>query len=333
MKLLRKIACMVSAAALATLVSAGPALSETTLNFATTLPEGNPLVVQVFKPWVDRLNERGKGVVRINMINGPTVASHANVYNRVSSGIVDMGWAILGSVGVPFPRSEVVALPFLAPNPETASRALWGVYKEGLLDDDFDGISLVALLALPSAGLHSNEPILSSDDLKGRKVRVADKISSRLMTAMGATPVSITTADSYQAIETGVLDAIYTGWAGCVLFKLEEVTDQHLDEDIGSGAAAIFVNEGVYQGLDDEAKAILAEGGDDLVATLSAWYVKIDGIFRGKVEATGDTINRLPEEELAKWQGMTGPIIDGWAEETPNGEKILARFRELLADG
>ncbi len=313
------------------LVFAAPALAQSTLTFATTLPEANPLVVQVFAPWIAALNERGAGVLQVNLINGPTIADHSNVYERVSNGIVDMGWAILGSVRVPFPRTDVVGLPFLAPDPVSASAALWGLYREGLLQGDFDNIGLVALVALPSAGLHTNRPVTGQADLAGMRLRASDRLSSALLTALGATPVSISTADAYQAVETGVLDGVYTGWAGTVLFRLEEVTDQHLDEDIGSGAGGIFVNADVYAGLDAAAQALLDEAGAQLVSDLAAWYVRMDGVFRDRVAATGDTVNRLSPEELAHWQALAEPIIANWVAETPDGAAILARFRDLQA--
>jgi TRAP-type C4-dicarboxylate transport system, periplasmic component len=312
---------------------AAPVAAQDTLTFATTLPEGNPLVQQVFIPWVEALNQQGEGVLQVSMINGPTIADHSNVYERVSSGIVDMGWAILGSVGVPFPRTDVAALPFLATDPVSASAALWGVYQEGLLDDDFDRIELVALLALPAAGLHTNVPVTSAADLAGLRIRASDRLSSDLLTALGATPVSISTADAYQAISTGVLDGVYTGWAGTVLFRLEEVTDQHLDEDIGGGAAGVFVNEDTYAALSPESQAVLHDAGERLVRDLAAWYVRLDGVFRDRVAGTGDTINRLTPEELAHWQELGAPITAAWVETTPNGAAILARFQELLAAG
>jgi TRAP-type transport system periplasmic protein len=318
---------------IAALMAAAPALAEQTLKFATTLPEGNPLVEQVFQPWVEGVNERGKGVLQIEMINGPTIASAANVYDRVNSGIIDMGWVIMGSSGAPFPQSEVAALPFLANDPSLASNAMWALYKDGMFAEDFADTPLVALVALPSAGLHSNVPIASAADLQGKKIRVADKISAQMLTALGATPISIATADTYQAVETGVVDGAYTGWAGVVLFKLEEVTAEHLDEDLGSGAAGIFINQDVMAGLDDQAKAILAESGDILVKDLGTWYVKIDGVFRDKVVAQGGKLNNLSPEELARWKEATNPIIDAWAAETSNGAAILARFRELMAGG
>jgi len=319
-------------AAALTICSATSAAAQQTLTFASTLPEKNPLVVQVFEPWVKETNEKAKGLFEINLLNGPTIASHSNVYERVNIGIVDMGWGLLGSVGVPFPRSHVAALPFLVDNPEVGSKALWDLYNEGLLDDDFGDIELVSLLTIPSSGLHFNAPVETTEELAGKKIRTADKISADLVSAFGATPIFITTADTYQAMEVGLVDGFYTGWTGVVLFNLQEVSNYHIDENLGGGPAGIFANSGSLSALSPEARDILREAGDALVARQGAWFGKITGIFRNKVMSLeGQTSRRLSPEEKKVWQEAVQPVIEEWVSTTPNGAQILARYEELQA--
>lgn len=310
---------------------AAPAYALTELTFASTLPGVNPMIQQVMAPWVEEFNAAGEGIIKINLKNGPALASHANVYERVNSGIIDMGWGILGSVGAPFPRTSVSALPFLVEKSSSGSTALWNIYKQGLLDDDFKNVNMVSLLALPVAGLHANKPITSRKDIAGMKFRTADKISSDLMTALGASAVSIPTVEAYQALEQGVIDGAFTGWTGLVFFKLDEVTTNHLEINLASGPAGIFINKAVYEGLSPEAKKIVDEAGPKFVARISGWFDKVTGIFAKKVMAGGGhTTHELSNEERQAWVALAQPILADWVKNTPNGENILAAFKAEL---
>ena len=319
-------------AALATCVAAA-AVGQERFTLASTLPEQNPLVQQVLTPWIDETNAAAGEHFQIDLLNGPTLANHGNVYDRVTSGVIDMGWAILGSVGAPFPRTQVLALPFLVDDPAVGSEAIWNLYKEGMLDGDFEQVGLVAVLALPSSGLHFDVPVADSSAIKGLRIRTADKISSEMMQALGATPVVIPTPDVYQALEQGVLEGMFTGWTGVVLFDLQEVTSYHIDANLASGPAGIFINADAEARLTDEGRAALQAAGDDLVERLGAWYVGINNAFREKVAAMdSQEIRTLTDEELASWKEMMVPVTDAWIAETPDGEAILARFEELLVE-
>ena len=318
------------AAALACM--AGIASAQERFTFASTLPDQNPLVQQVLAPWVAETNAAAGEHFQIDLLNGPTLANHGNVYDRVTSGVVDMGWAILGSVGAPFPRTQVLALPFLVDDPAVGSTAIWDLYKEGMLDADFEQVGLVALLALPSSGLHFDVPVEDSAAVEGLRIRTADKISSEMMQALGATPIVIPTPDVYQALEQGVLEGMFTGWTGVVLFNLQEVTSYHIDANLASGPAGVFINAGAEARLDDAGRAALEAAGDDLVARLGAWYVDINDAFRAKVTAMdGQTVRTLTDAELASWREKTAPVTQTWIDETPDGAAILARFEELIA--
>ena len=308
-----------------------PAFAQVGISFATTLPDANPLVKEVFQPWADSVNAAANGEFVITLQNGPTVASHTNVYERVNSGIIDMGWGILASLGAEFPRSAVSALPFLVGDSPSGTQALWSVYKQGLLDEDFAQVKLLSLVALPVAGLHSRVPITSIDDLKGTKVRAADKVSAVILEWLGATPVSVATAESYQAIEQGAIQGMFVGWTGLILFRLEEVTTEHLDVNLASGPAGVFMNLDTFSSLSPQAQAVLVEAGEQLVTDLGVWYGTMTESYRAQVAAMpGHTVRMLSEEEKALWVQTVQPVTDAWVGATPNGQAIYAAFVAAL---
>jgi len=323
--------CVAGLAAVLMMGFSGPASAQTELTFATTLPEANPLVVEVFAPWVEALNEAAAGEFVVRIENGPTLANAANVYDRTVSGITDMGWGILGSVNAPFPRSFVSALPFIVEESGSGSRALWSIFNSGLLAEDFGNVHMVSLVVTPPSGLHSTAPLQTQADLAGKKIRTADRISSTLVSAFDATPISVPAPEMYQGLETGLVDAIMTGWPGVVLFRLEEVSTEHLDVALGAIPAGIFMNQQSFEGLSDAGRQILSTAGDRLVEDLGAWYDDVNSAYRARVEAMdGHTVRELDAAELASWRERGQAAVDQWVAETPGGQQILDAFVAAL---
>jgi TRAP-type C4-dicarboxylate transport system substrate-binding protein len=76
----------------------------------------------------------------------------------------------------------------------------------------------------PAQIIFCRKPIKDLADLKGRKVRPFGLSLDDLVIALGATPVSLAYAETYVALERGVVDCAITGSASGNAAKWYEVT-------------------------------------------------------------------------------------------------------------
>ena len=93
----------VGLAALMALTASTASADEVTLTFATTLPAQSPVNAEVHHAWAQRINEAGKGIVRIDVRDGPTIANAINAYDRVASDVVQISHVPLSYVAGKFP--------------------------------------------------------------------------------------------------------------------------------------------------------------------------------------------------------------------------------------
>jgi len=92
-------------ALLAALLAAGAAhAEERALMFATTNAPATRLNIQFLHPWTEAINQDGKGVIQIDVRDGTAIASVANYYDRVTTGVVQVSWGLLSTVAGKFPR-------------------------------------------------------------------------------------------------------------------------------------------------------------------------------------------------------------------------------------
>src|SRR5262245_54239475 len=92
------------------LSAASASAQETNLVFATTNAPTAHLNARVLHPWAQRINEQGKGVVRLDVRDGPTIANHLNYYQRVMDDVVQVAWGLPVYVAGKFVLSNVTTL-------------------------------------------------------------------------------------------------------------------------------------------------------------------------------------------------------------------------------
>ena len=305
------------------------------LRFAAAGPaETNPLFKEVIEKWAKRVSDASGGELVIEPVGGMTLANPRNVWERVHTGIADIGFGIQGAVGRPFPKTYVVGLPFLVDDIVKGSVGLWKLYESGLIADEYKGVKVLALFTPPPSGLHSKEPIKTLADMDGRKVRVADKVSADAITALGGSPISIPVPDLYQALNSGVVSTVLVGWTAVGTFRLYEVTTQHLDVDLGCPPGFVIMNEKAYAKLPPKAKAAIdANSGAIYSKMIGEFFVKNGQEEEAKVKALpGHTIRSLSADELAKWKTKVAPVTAAWAKSVPKGHEILKTLERAMTN-
>jgi TRAP-type C4-dicarboxylate transport system substrate-binding protein len=309
----------------------GAALSQpVTLKFATTIPPSNPIVTEVFEPWAKKVNEASNGTLVIQVISGPTLANPANVWERTVSGVTDIGFGIHGAVGVPFPKSTVSSLPFVVDDLTAGSVGLWRLYEKGLIADEHKDIKPLALVVTPGSLVVSKKPITSLEDMKGMKLRAANKIVADIITALGGTPIAVPAPETYQALLYGVVTGSVAGWVLVNNFKLYEVVNYHLEGvPLGEPSGFVVMNRQSYDKLPPKAKEALDKfSGEVFSREYGAWF-KMDAA-RGRQRVASlpnQHMMTLTDKEKERWKKALEPMVQDWVAKTPNGAKILETYR------
>ena len=318
------------ALALATL-AAGSVKAETVLKFAATVPLENATAQRVFKPWADKVNEDAKGEFRIQ-VYGLELANSRNVWERTLSGVVDIGWALHGTVGLPFPKTSVITLPSLVQDKQAgaASAALWKLYESGLLADEYKGVKVLGLVALPVQGLASKSKVAKFDDIKGQKIRSADKLSGDIATALGGSPISLSATEVYQALSRGVVDSAIANWIMMGAFRLTEVTNDYVTGvSLGSPSGFIIMNPKSYEKLSEKGKKILDKHiGAGMSREIGSGLEKLSHGLRDSIVKNNAKYNviELSADEKERWNKALKSAQDQWIAETPDGKKVLEQF-------
>jgi TRAP-type C4-dicarboxylate transport system substrate-binding protein len=272
------------------------------------------------------------GTMDIKVFPGGSVASFANVYDRLLNGVIEIAFGTYGEVGDIFPRTMVSSLPFEAQNTAESGVALWRLYSKGVIADEYKTVKPLAFFAFGMGVLHSTKPIAKLDDLKGMKVITTSKSTSDSVNLLGGVPVTMTPSEIYQALQRGVATAGQVSWAGSVVFKIFEVTKYHTDVRFGLPGGYFFMNKDVFAKLPEQAKgAIDTYAGELLSKQMGQFATEEEEQSIAKVLAQpGQQRLKLSAAQEEEWRKRTSPITAEWLKATPGGEKVLAAYREEL---
>jgi TRAP-type C4-dicarboxylate transport system substrate-binding protein len=310
------------------------AAQELELKFATLDAPTAHHTVAIHIPWAEKLNAEAKGVFKVDMRHGMTVANHGNVYSRALDDVTQIAWGLQGYATGKFPLSEVVTLPLLAEKSEYASVALWRLYKSGLLDSEYDEIVAFKLIVFPQSGLQFRSPPKALDSLSGLKMIAGTKTTAAMVEVMGGVPISLRVNEIYEGLQRGTADGVMIGWTAFQPFKLAEVTKYHVEMALGGTPGMVFIAKKKYQSLPAEARRILdANATEKESREFGQFWDRIHfGTGQSVRGLEGHTVVRPSPEIVAKWRERILPLRAAWAKSHTGGEKILTAYQALLAD-
>jgi len=304
---------------------------EMTLKFATWLAMDHPSALSSYIRQADLITERTDGAVTFEWYPLAQLFKPTEAIASVGAGVADLSILVFTYEAGRVPLGSVEGLPFAFETPEQVLE----VYRRGwdMLQAEVAPFN-VKLLSYNAAQPHvlctKDKPVRTIDDVKGLKIRGAGGLEDMMLEAIGAIPVTMSSADVYLAIQTGVLDG------GC---SLPTSPDAHPWGDLVKYmmltnhmyvAGATMINLDTWNNLPPEVQEIMLEASRDMEDYNIAY---LDQMFEESVgewsSLPGKEVIEFSEVERMKWKELSAPIWDDWVsicEEAGKGDEA----RQLL---
>jgi len=331
------------AAMLFALVGAAPASAQqVVLKVHHFLPGTLNIQVKMLQPWCDKINKESNDRMKCQIYPAMQLGgTPAQLFDQARDGIVDIVWAIPTYAAGRFTKAEVFELPFMTITSKGSSQALWAYTQKNALDE-FRGTKLLFMHVADGHLFHfTDKNVKSLDDLKGLKIRAATRISSRMITALGATPVQMPLPQVPESLSKGVIDGAMVPWEGAPSVKLHEIAKFHLDTAAGAPriANSIFafaMNQAKYDSLPADLKKVIdANSG----LAISVWagetgFDAVVGPHRKLALDRGNTLNTISDAEIQRMVKASASVYGDWKKEVGakgvDGNKLLDEARALI---
>jgi TRAP-type C4-dicarboxylate transport system substrate-binding protein len=305
-----------------------------TLRFAMTSPQAGWSWQKWFGPrWIPAVEKASDGTLKIQPYFGVTLANMLNAYDRTVSGVADLAYSVTGTMRGKFPKTNVIELPNDS-NGREASGALWKLYESGLTSAEWSDTVPLYLYVYSQSVFHFQKPVTKLEDIKGMKIGATSKVTADTIERLGAAPVTTSPAEMYEVLQRRTITGMAMGWNGVLSFKLPDVTNYHVNVQLGSGGGFMIANKDVYAKLPARAKAALDANSGYVVSKAFGDVIDANAAeqFETVKNMPGQTQAFLPPEEKRRWQERSIAMIDEWVRATPDGATVLAAYRKGIAD-
>ncbi len=274
----------------------------------TTEAQSKPLVIKAItafpknhmnndpvQMFVDKVNARAEGKVRIDWIGGPEVVDTFDQVHALKTGTIDMLlYYPFGYMKSVMPVAEAKGLTELAEWEERKSGAfdLWCEIFEEKVNAKYLG----RFHSLLPFSVFTNKKIEKVADFKGLKIRVMP-LYIPFMKALGASPVTISPSEIYTAMERGVVDGFMWPNVGMASFGLQEVTKYELVPGVFQMEPATMINLNTWKKVPADTQEVIMEIMKDMEYIASMRNVMLqEKEARIRAEAGMEVIALSPEE-------------------------------------
>lgn len=317
--------------------------AEVMLKIHHQLPAHSVTQADLLKPWAEKITQESDGRIQFQFYPSMQLGgTPPQLVDQVRDGVADIVWTLPGYNSGRFPLISAFEQPFMSRSAEASSQAMWE-FMEKHGQKEFRGMHLLATHVTDAALIHtSGKPIKKMADFRGKKIRAANRTSTKLISLLGGTPVAMPVPQIPEALSKGVVDGAIVPWDVVPALKLHELVKYHTEMATDQPAlmyttVIIAMNPATYDKLPAELKKVIDDNsGIDLSRQAGRLFdTQVVETGHRLAESRGNEIYVLPEEEQQKWMKIASRLDNDWAKEVEgkgyeNGSALLQEARQLV---
>ena len=313
-----------------------------TLRFATINSEGTSSYDKVLVPFAKAIQDASEGRMEVALKPIGGYGKPNELFNMVEKGDIEIAATVQGYNPGRFPLSSVMELPLMYENSIAGTRAMMGLYKEGLLDKDYASVKVLALYVLPPYPIFTTgKKIQTPRDFRGLRIRTPSVTVGLALRKLGAIPLGVPINLIGDTIDANIVEAITYGWDSLTTTKgaknmvLADQVTVAIDANLAAPALMIVMNKAKWEALPADLKAIIEKHGADLAGESARVREAMEVVSKEKIKSDPrfTTLSFTAEQRQGLERVIAPSIVDWKANMTKlgyDGDRLYKRARELV---
>jgi C4-dicarboxylate-binding protein DctP len=302
--------------------SGAMAAAKWNMKFGHDMPEDSAQHVAALK-YADLVKERTKGQVEIKVFPAQQLGTDPEMVQQAQMGTLEIVLPPTAKISGFAAQLQLADLPFLFPSKETCYQVLDGPVGDKVLALlDAKGLKGVSFWESGFKQITANKAIRKPEDFAGMKVRVME---SPLLIAqykqVKANPVPIDFAETYNALQQGVVDAQENPLVSIVNMKFYEVQKHTMLSNHGFLGYAFLFSKKVYDGLPADIQKVMRDTARELASFERQDTARREAGYIERIKKGGSQIVTLSPQELQAFEKAFRPVHQQFAKTI--GEDLL----------
>lgn len=242
----------------------GRAHARTTLTVASLFGEDKP-ETRIWHRIRDLVEEKLPSQFNFNIVGNAALGGEKEVAEGIRLGSVQASLSTVSALSGWVPEVQLLDLPFLFRDAAHVRATVTGEtgadLKRKLAAQNFVTLDFINYGA---RHLLTREPVTAPAQLQGKRIRVIQSpLHTTLWSAFGTTPIGIPIPETYNALQTGVADAMDLTKSAYAGFRLYEVVPYLTETGHIWASGVVCFSAPFWNGLSDDQKQVFQEAASD----------------------------------------------------------------------
>lgn len=268
------------------------------------------------------------GALRFEIYPGGSLYKPGQEFDAMASGALDMSCYPLPYSGGEYPPTSIALMPGIPDSYQQGyswENAAIGKWLVGYLAAQ--GVVMVTWLWQGGGCASRKKPILVPADVKGLKTRGGGKMIELMLQAAGASISTFPSNETYDALRSGVVDALWTSSASLMSFRLDEVA-----RDVTTAQSFTFwymlnpllMSKKTYDRLTAEQQKVVLKVGHEMQAYALAACQANDKKVAQVYAKAGGHVYDMDKAQFLQWKLLAKKSAwKDFASHVKDGQKLL----------
>lgn len=286
---------------------------------ATYIPPSYDDLYHGFEIFMEDAEDTSDGAITFDWYESGTLLEADQLVPGLTQGVANMVFTTSSYISSTYPILGVYELPFVTNEYEDQRAAL--SYDSDLrtfLNEQLAEQDLMSIGTMPTTYQWiwtADEPITSPEDISGMRIRVAGPLEGRTIEALGGSPVTMSSAEVYEALERGTVDGVLSYIGTIPGRSLQEVVRYGTAAPFGAYSVDAYVRKSWFDGLTGPQQEALMEAGRVYSEEGTDHMVDVhEGEYLKTIEDAGVEILELDEAQTAAFEEAVAETYDQWSE-------------------
>lgn len=274
------------------------------------------------------VSEKTNGDVKIDVYGGGTLGAQKELVEMVYMGTLDFAECIQSVLESYDSRYGSIALPFLYNDLDQ----YWAVFDGEIGDEikgwlDGSGMTFLSMWQNGVFHIQSNFPVHVPEDLKGKKMRLAEgQVSNALADSLGVVMATLTLSEMYQALQMNTIDCLPTQITNSYNVEAHKYSPYFCFNSFIINGEALVANSAKLATLPEEYQTAIREAANE-AAIAQREYA--ESLVSEQVDAMlkeGMVRYDPTEEEMELWRNVcAAPVY----EKFPEWADIISKIQNV----
>lgn len=271
----------------------------------------------------ERVNDLSNGNLKINVSSNAQLGDDHQMLSQIRLGSLALSIGSQGALGTIVPEANMIGLPFLFSDVETAWRVMDGEVGQTLSDEAMkNGIVMLGYWDNGLRQVTNNVRVIKHpQDMKGLKIRVPpDEMGTDIVAALGATPTPIDFSETYLALQQGVVDGQENPIANIYSQKFYEVQDYMSLTNHKYEVLPFMASAAIWNTLSDQEKAWMRQAAEEALTAQRDMMQSQQADQLNEIRQSGTTVTEVDADEFRE---ATRTVYAKWEKAYPDFSHLI----------